>query len=410
MLLWPPPFELTDHLVLWYAGHLVASGGSPYDAAAWLDAAARTGSPHLAELVAGGGAARLWPYPPWTALLFVPFGLLPVEAGTWTLHLAYVASGLAAAWLLAVRIRWRRESSALASLALFAAFEPFVVAARWGQFSGFLLLGAALVYAGLERRRDAPLVAGALLLATKPHVTVFLAAAAAAWLLKHRRTRSLTLTLGSLLALGALASWREPGWLDVAMPAAADRVAALGRFGSPAALLIPGAGVLWPWLAVATATGVVACCAIAWRLTPSDLRVLALVAIGAVTSLALTPYALVYDQLLLAPAAFFAMAALDRSAGAPRWAHGVAVLLVTSVAPWLAYFVVIRSDTQAAAGLLPLLFAALLVPSAALLRASPKVAPGADQRHMPEDDRGGEEGEEHGGESLRRIPADERER
>ena len=87
-ILIPPPFGLTDHLLFWFAGHLAATGGSPYDAAAWAEAQRAYGSSHLLRFIEQGDP--VWVYPAWSVLVFIPFGLLPYPLGPLVLHLAYI--------------------------------------------------------------------------------------------------------------------------------------------------------------------------------------------------------------------------------------------------------------------------------------------------------------------------------
>ncbi|CAN5204876.1 hypothetical protein BH18CHL2_BH18CHL2_06600 [soil metagenome] len=75
--LWPLAQPVEGHgdtFQFWYAGHLIATGGSPYDQSAWPEAA-RYG--HVAAYVATNCASPdslqcVWAYPPLTAWLFAP--------------------------------------------------------------------------------------------------------------------------------------------------------------------------------------------------------------------------------------------------------------------------------------------------------------------------------------------------
>ncbi|MHB8632123.1 MAG: glycosyltransferase family 87 protein, partial [Candidatus Limnocylindria bacterium] len=145
-LLIPPPFPLTDHLVFWQAGRMVASGASPYDMRIWTDVARSYQSGHLLPFV--DAARPVWVYPAWTAFLFVPFGLLPYPAGPWLLYLAYFAVGLFAAALFIRTLPPRWQASAQPAIVLVAAFQPLLIANRYGQFGSFLLLGLVLVHRG----------------------------------------------------------------------------------------------------------------------------------------------------------------------------------------------------------------------------------------------------------------------
>jgi len=378
-LLWPPPFRLTDHLLLWQVGRFVVTGVSPYRADVWVDAAKRLDSPHIAELATTG---VIWPYPPWTALLFVPFGAFPMEIGTWALHLAYLGSGLLAAILLARELPWPRPGLAAIAVALFAVFEPFVIAARWGQFGGFLLLGIALLLIGLRSRRLAPLIAGALLLATKPHITALFALIAAAWLIRQRRRRDLAVTALALSVLVAVTWVAFPDWLAVAGTGAGDRLSVVALFATTWSFAIALAGPAWPLLAAVLVSVVSASGAYAARAAPVALRPFAVFAGTGVLTLGLTPYALVYDHLLLAPVLLYGVFALDAASGTARGAHAVLLAVAGIALPWLLYLVVILRPDQAPAGAIPSLLVVLLLSSAWLLRDARDRSPQADKSHV----------------------------
>ncbi|HEX4745228.1 MAG TPA: hypothetical protein VFW12_11250, partial [Candidatus Limnocylindria bacterium] len=136
-----------DFFQFWFAGHLVATGRSPYDQTAWWSAPEAFGA--LARTVrvncpVPDAPACLWTYPPWTAWLLVPFGALPVAAGlalekvAFTLFLAIGAVATAAA----SGIGGHRARGAVAAGALCSA--PFVRAALTGHFEGALLIALAV--------------------------------------------------------------------------------------------------------------------------------------------------------------------------------------------------------------------------------------------------------------------------
>ncbi len=396
-LLWPPPFRLTDHLLLWQVGRFVVTGVSPYRADVWLDAATRLDSPHIAEIATTG---VVWPYPPWTGLLFVPFGALPMEIGTWALHVAYLASGLLGAILLVRELPWSRAGSAAVAVTLFVVFEPFVIAARWGQFGGFLLLGVALLLSGLRARRLAPTLAGALLLATKPHLTALFALGAAAWLIRERRWRELAISALALVSVVTVTWLAFPEWLAAAGGGAGDRLSVLGMFASTWAFAIALAGRAWPLLAAILVTFIAASAVYAVRAAPPAVRPVALFAATGVLTLGLTPYALLYDDLLLAPALLYAAFALDRASARARVPEALFLALAGIALPWALYLVAIQRPDQAPAGAIPVLFAALLLAGARLLRPARDHAPEADERDVPQHDRRGEHHEEESEDRL----------
>jgi len=309
--LWPiarPVEGVGDTFQFWYAGHLLATGGAPYDQSAWHAASALYGP--IADNVARncGDANALvcvWAYPPLTAWLFAPFGVLPVGLGLFAVN-AFVLVTLVAGTVAAVLFFGPREPGPRALvLAAAAAGHPFVIDIRAGHFVGLLLLAVVAIAYGLRERPTWPVAAGAILLALKPHVALVLGlavpivlAARAAW----RAIASIAMVLGAVVALALL---RSPESVD----------AIIGRGTAKA-------GIAWStsW-ALADASGapvvallgiaVVAISAAALAIRSASLarRDLTTVAVSAAVSLVITPYAQPYDFLLVLPALALAAAA-----------------------------------------------------------------------------------------------------
>ncbi len=366
-VLYPPPFNLTDYLVFWEAGHMFASGASPYDLAQWQEPGARFGG-HLAYLASNPRGVP-WPYPPWTVYLFVPFGLLPPELGTWALHLASVATGIGAAILIARLVPWRSRWTYAAFLVLVATFQPLVIAARWGQFGGFLLLGVALVATALTSGGTLAYVLGALLLATKPHLAAGFAPVSVVMLAASRAWSTIAVTAAALAALAAASFASQPLALGTISSGAADRLAQLRVFGSSWSFAFDVAGDAGLIVGAVLLASTAVVCVFAVRWAPARLGRLTAIAAAFVFSIAAVPYLFSYDQVLLAPAIAVALASGERAPDRFRALHLTVVLLAVAVLPWLLFFIGSFRSTQAASGLLPVVMALLLAASARLAAA-----------------------------------------
>lgn len=225
-----------DKFWFWYAGHIVATGGSPYDPSLWSAAAAYG---DVAVLVAGScvdGTAPncVWAYPPWTAWLFMPFGFLDPERGI-ALQSAFlfVAAG-ASLVLLAQEIRMSRPSAMFFLLASVGS-APFVWDSFLGHFEPLELAGAVLVARGLRTGGAAPTVGGGMLLALKPHLSFLVVPVVIANLIARRRWRLLATTVLCFTILTIVAFWREPRAL-----------AALGGAGVKTSQMLP---TIWSFAA-----------------------------------------------------------------------------------------------------------------------------------------------------------------
>lgn len=354
----PQPFQESDLLFAWYAGRLVSSGASPYDAAAWSEGASRYAS-HLGRLSELGFVT--WPYPPWTAYLFAPFGLLPPELGAWALHLALLAVGVLALVALTRRFAWPRPLDHSLALAMLATFQPFVHGVRFGQFDTLLLAGVVLVLAGLESGATLPLALGALLLATKPHLVTLVALAALALLVRERRWRAVATVAAALAAVAGLTVALQPGWPNAIAAAIGERTATLAWFSSTWSLALAIAGGSWLPVGAALVMGAGAAVLAAVRAAPAPLRDRTLLAGALVASLALAPNVYAYDHLLLAPAACVALFTASRLAARARTVVLAATLAVATLLPWVLFYAANDAGAAAPIALVPLAFAMLLV-------------------------------------------------
>lgn len=296
-----------DFVIFWASGRILATGGNPYDGAELL-AVERTAN------WTGTGAYRMW-NPPWILPVLLPFGLLPYRAGrvAWfLLHLLLIVAASDLWWRLAGGSSRRRGVTWLLPFAL----APTMIAWRTGQVTPFALLALALFAAAERRGRD--LAAGAALAfaATKPHVVYLLWPALALWVVARRRWR---VAVGFGCALGALigvALVVRPAILgEFVASLATDQprnptstigtVLRLGYrelFGEDRFALVaaaPTAGVAWLlWR---------------WHRRRAQWRWLDELPLLALVSLALAPFAWVYDEVLAVLALVQVVASAERT-------------------------------------------------------------------------------------------------
>lgn len=357
-VIWPVD-GVGDTFRFWYAGHLVATGGSPYDQSAWASAGDTYGifAREMAIACAPSPDAPvcLWPYPPTTALLFAPFGALAVRDGLNALAAFFVA--LAAASVVVVGHWMRARSFTTRALAMCACVvsHPFVFDVHAGHFEGLGVIGIVLVAVGLTRRRVAPVVAGALLLAVKPHLYAVLAVIVLLLLLARRDWRTLAWTIGTVAAVNGLALLLYPEALG-AMLGRAGQVIGLGwaTTWAFASSIFPSGvvGIVIVYAIAAVAYG------IAVRFASADRRDEVRVAGGAAVALTVSPYVQPYDFLVLFPAFALVLAVQERLRHPAR-----AILLATTagtlaIGTWLAIFGTVVVPTLP--GVLPVVLLVLL--------------------------------------------------
>jgi hypothetical protein len=367
-LLWSPPRHLGDYFTFWYAGRLLASGSSPYDPAAWASAPDFSNDPTAVVINALGRQAALgipvWLYPPWTGYLFVPFGALPVAVGAGALHLAFLGLAVLGAFAVAALVPWRSPVVAGLAVSVMLATAPFVLAVRGGQFMGLLLVGLALVGHGLRDRSRAAFVAGAIVLALKPHVFLVVAVVALVILIRRRDLTTLATTTATIALLVVAGVILQPASVGVLARGSGQSLSALLDYASVWAFASGLARNLMPLAGIALVAAIGASCALAAGAASAAHRFVVGGAAACVASLALPPYLGSYDHALaLAPATFAAAFAAERSAGPQRTVGVAAVLLIAGVVPWLAW-----AEAQIAGewvtGIVPIVCAGLVVLSA----------------------------------------------
>jgi hypothetical protein len=281
-----------DTFQFWYAGHLVASGHSPYDQRAWHDASADYGA-IAANVARNCGNAEdpfcVWAYPPPTAWLFAPFGALPPGFGLPLLNAFVVLSALAGIAAAVVVFGPADPLARTALLTVIVLSHPFAIDVRAGHFVGLLLIGVSLVAHGIRRAASLPIVAGALLLVLKPHVVLAVGLSTVVLLVRDRTWRALGAAAAAIALVVALSLAISPEAIG----------AIIGRSGSKA-------GIAWAttWaLPLPLAAAVLALAAAASVLALRALRSpAAAIAIAAALSLTIAPYAQPYDALLVVPA------------------------------------------------------------------------------------------------------------
>lgn len=160
----------------WVVGHRLLTGGlGPYS---WTHA----------QISSGVGA---FPYPALSAILFVPFALLPKAVAAWVWVILQMACVIGTLRVLSVRDR--------RLYALLFLWWPVIIAWQSGNMTLLLALLLALAW----RHRDQPLVAGlltAVMISLKPFVWPV-----GLWLLATRRYRAAGWAIASGLVLNLIA-------------------------------------------------------------------------------------------------------------------------------------------------------------------------------------------------------------
>lgn len=299
----------------------------------------------LSRALMGGSPGMHFTYPPFAALLFVPFSWLPVRAGqiTWSLLNLAALFAVAALSIRAVRPQWSRGTTCcIAALALLpvARLDPAALTLALGQVNIVivLLVLADLTCvlrvgsAGTSLRGIGVGIAAAVKLTPLIFVPFLL-------LTRQFRAAATALCTFVLCSLGTLAIAPHTSWLYWSTEIFDDRrsgnlryisdqnlVSALQRVaGGPVAPLLAGA------LAALFACGGLALAAWAFRVSSPLLGIL----VCAATGLIISPVSWVHHYVWVVPLLAWLALAGDRPRGGPWWALGMAVLLWAAPVWWV---------------------------------------------------------------------------
>lgn len=349
---WPANVYRNSDFVQFYSGaRAIAEGASPYDTSWWTALHERLGSGAVLRAPPHPVAGPLdWttPYPLWTFLVLLPFGLLPfaVAAPAWVVA---EAAALVVSLLSFVRgLRYKaRDAIVFAGFTL--AFQPLWLTPSTGNVSAFVAAAFVGAFAAALAGRGALAGALASLVLLKPQS--YLIAMPVLLLALPRGPRSTALLFAALAAaaLGA-GSWLvQPGWVApwLANARALQATEFSNATGWTVHRLIPGAAPLVSAIVVALAGA--ALTAWWWRARPSY-RVL--VAAALPISVFVSPHGWTYDSLALLASLGIAIGCVDlRGHRVPRLAVIAAVFCVL---PWLLYLSDMSGNGEELSALVPL--------------------------------------------------------
>ena len=276
-------------------------------------------------LIGEGGTPRPFIYPPSALVLMAPFGVFDFRV---SFALWLVCTGGLYLWSVSRNL----TSLQVLSLAFIVTGRPVLLAGFAGQAS---LLVAALILMGLSMLERRPLAAG-ILIGLAASVKPALLALAPLCLVAGRHYRALAgaFFAGAATGLASLLAFGPEPWLRWFAALGAFETLVIRDHGFLPNMITPTAAALQlnlqgVALLLVRVGFAAAGAAIGWIVfrtpRPLEQRVTALVASG----LFLSPYALHYEAIMLAPAAVIVLA---RTAAQPRWWLGPQGLLLLTIA------------------------------------------------------------------------------
>lgn len=311
--------ELSDFRCFYEAARIVGTGHDPYDRAIWADATKQdpTRLPPCPDTFA---------YPLWTAMAMVPLAVLPEPAALAAWEAVLLLCLLGAVALLSRT--WQLTGGGNLLLLIVLGSEPTFSAIANAQLGPVVLLGLAAVAYALERGRMRFAAAAWCLLLMKPNIVV-LAIAGLPTLARSRRFAghvALDAIVITVASLALVHSWP----IDVVREILGQRLLAdLGLGTLSAAAQYAGLPA-----AVGIGASIVALTGFVLSLPRRPFRPRELVAVLAIASFLITPYARPHDEVALAVCWAAGLACAELATGRRRTVVRAAVVGTAIVLPW----------------------------------------------------------------------------
>jgi hypothetical protein len=345
-------YRHSDWFQFWAAPRLLLEGADPYDPVVWADIYRREAAPPVASPPPPYRSI----YPPWTLVLLLPLGALPIDsaAAIWLVAQLVIVT-LSLRTLVALVAAGQRERILLVGFAL--AFQPLWLMVGGGNLTGFLLgLLVAGTAAVLGRR---PGLAGSALamLAVKLHPFTVAGPALLAVASPRDRGKLATAAVATGIVLVAITVPFGPGLTGEWLRSALDLQATTGSNATAWTLgrVLPGGALMGPLCVVASLAALV----VWWR--SAEHARMTLIAAAVAISVFAAPHGWSYDQLLL----LVPLAVIVRATGAlsgPRRAIALGLsAFAAGLLPWALYAIAIASGGEAWSAVTPALFFGLII-------------------------------------------------
>jgi len=317
------PAEL-DVICFWNGARFVQQGLDPYDETIWSPAVAALydAPPGLVKTPPCPGR---YAYPLWTAIVMVPFALLPLVAAS-VVWMALLMIGIGAGiWWLSRAAGFTADRRLIFTMLVLSS-EPAWLTARSAQFGGIELAALGLLALPATASRPVRFTLATLALIVKPHVTPL----ALFERLRAAGAKARALALAAMAGVAAVSLLIRPAWpAEWLGEVTGHRLAMATTSATPWGFVV--------WLSgradVATAVVIVALAAFALALRAAEISdALDRLAVWLVAWLLVVPYLSSADPILLA----VAWCAILRRAGADR-STLIGLIAVATVLPWALY-------------------------------------------------------------------------
>lgn len=355
-------YRTADFFCLREGARLTALGQDPYDESLWRSTVTTVFPDPLRGSATSSCVAR-YASPLWTAVVMLPFGVLPLElSATLWMALSIGASILGMRWIWLTLGGPARLAPVFGVLVVTS--QPFWLLLIGAQVNGLLLglLGASLWLAA--RGRDVASGAALAALAIKPQVAGLFVPAVLVRALAAGRPRMVIGAAAAGVVLLAVPLALQPGWVGAWLGEVGGR-----RFGY--AGLLPTAWGLsndlfgTVWLAPLLIALVVAAVAVTVR--GRVVGPVTFAALAVALSLFAMPHVWSYDFLVLALPWAATLALSERLTGMRRTAVLASAVLAASLVPWWLYAFAHARGQEHLSALVPVVAAVAVAGAVSLL-------------------------------------------
>ncbi len=195
-----------DFFTFWLGGRLASQGQDVYNSTQWVGAHSVYGSTWIPNLY--------YVYPLFTAILFIPLGLLPIEAAAFVwLLISFLSILVSLVILLKLWKPLSWQKWVIPFTLVLCLFRPIILIFLMGQVGGLLLLLIVLAIYLISTGK--PVFAHGLLafLLIKPNIGVPLLGAYCVWLLWRGKWKNLAVLASASLALLLVPLLIDPIWI-----------------------------------------------------------------------------------------------------------------------------------------------------------------------------------------------------
>ncbi|HSL30105.1 MAG TPA: glycosyltransferase family 87 protein [Anaerolineales bacterium] len=330
------------------AARVLLDGGNPYDYQQVV--------PMLLQ-VTGEMGNNPYYYPPWFAWIFIPFVKLPFQTARALWMAINVLLWISGVWYLSERLQWPPRGWKRYAFFTLATYSIAWVTWRYEQAGILVFIVLLATLLSLERKQWNWAGFWLAIALIKPNITLIVVAGICLWLVRRQRWRPVIVMIVWLAGLLAVSTWITPDWYKPFFETGfgqgltqvldgPNKVVAL-RINTTLQDWLRALGLAQPWRLLIYGFAMILGVRLFLHTVLHSESILEVMSVSLLTSYALTPYAMQYDNPSLIIVIFWALRLCSGSPKRMRVGFALA-LFIFSVIFWQqniswAYWMVVGS-------------------------------------------------------------------